>query len=671
MTVSRLFFAATGVALLATTARGQVTPDTPANPAVGFSVKKEPQAVVDAFEDFERYRDKKAWEKAFTALAKIDDTSTGRLVADRDGFYVPVSTRVRGELISLPADGREAYRLFNDAKAADLFKQATGTGDVATLHKLVDRYFVTAVGDQAADRLGDALFEAGDFAAAERCWRLIIDNYPDSALPAVQLQTKRAIAFSRAGDREGFDPVFADITNRYAGQSVRLGGRDVPVADALAGLRPAEAGVSTAVIPSTNLQQSTVAGMPAADAPTWELPLMDADMAKQLSAQLNQIGWGAMAGQFEQSVPAAAVDDRRVYVNWLGICFAADLHTGKLLWRTDSFTGMTASIQQNVMQGMSIDSQGNTITVAGDRVFVVRRTTDNTNGQSPARMLCLAADTGKMIWRSEKGTLADWMFVGGPVVDGTDLIAVAHPSASQELSLVCLAMKDGAVRWKVLLGTPSVGTDMRGQPTTPYPTIARRGDKIDVLTNNGAVLEIDPANRRVDWAFTYPTIVDTQPMYYYNNFQQGPPIGPGAMVVDGPTIYCKEHNGNMLYAVDAARAELKWKRPVDAENTVAAVDGRRLLLTGIEAQCIDLDTRDLLWNDELSTGTAAARPLLAGGKLYLFGKRGVHAVDPATGESSPPYRGHDRDSTGGTVWKTPDRLITVSSRAVTAYALVK
>ena len=48
--------------------------DAPAsNNPPGFSVHKEQRPVWDAFEDFERYRDKKAWEKAFGALSKIDE----------------------------------------------------------------------------------------------------------------------------------------------------------------------------------------------------------------------------------------------------------------------------------------------------------------------------------------------------------------------------------------------------------------------------------------------------------------------------------------------------------------------------------------------------------------------------------------------------------------------
>ena len=48
--------------------------------------------------------------------------------------------------------------------------------DLAVLRKLLGLYFITSVGHQAADRLGDDLFEAGDFGGAEQAWAAIIDE---------------------------------------------------------------------------------------------------------------------------------------------------------------------------------------------------------------------------------------------------------------------------------------------------------------------------------------------------------------------------------------------------------------------------------------------------------------------------------------------------------------
>ena len=93
-------------------------------PAGGFSVRKETPAVSEAIEDFERYRDKKAWEKAFAAIAKVADSQSGRLVPATGGFFVPTSRKIRDDLLTLSAEGREAYRLFNDAKAQKMLQAA-------------------------------------------------------------------------------------------------------------------------------------------------------------------------------------------------------------------------------------------------------------------------------------------------------------------------------------------------------------------------------------------------------------------------------------------------------------------------------------------------------------------------------------------------------------------
>src|SRR6266700_2863612 len=66
---------AVGAILHGSPARGQVLTEPPtvdisssgdeAAKTGGFSVKKEDAKIIEQFEDFERYRDKKAWEKAF------------------------------------------------------------------------------------------------------------------------------------------------------------------------------------------------------------------------------------------------------------------------------------------------------------------------------------------------------------------------------------------------------------------------------------------------------------------------------------------------------------------------------------------------------------------------------------------------------------------------------
>jgi outer membrane protein assembly factor BamB len=652
-------------------------PDTATDKSPAFSVHKEQKPVVEAFEDFERYRDKKAWEKAFAALGKIEEGKPGRLVPDKDGFMIPTDLKVRAELLSLPPDGREAYRLFNDAKATQLLKDAADHDEVASLRKIVDRYFITSIGDQAADRLGDALFEAGDFPNAQRCWQMVVENFPDSALSPVLLQTKRAIALSRSGDWDQFEIVRNLLHDRYAGQTAHIAGADVVATKLVDGLRSTPMPVSAQQIdqmPSTFVHQlgsDSTSILPTSDQPVWQIPIMDAQAAAQLTAQLAPSGWGNMAGQFTQAIPATAVDERRIYVNWLGICFAADINTGKLLWRTDSFGDMTQKMAQSMMQGIMIDPQIYNITIAGDNLLCTRRSTDNQNYNELAmtRMHCLSADHGKAVWKSESGALSGWGFVGQPLVDGDHFYMVAHPQNSQELSLLCIGLARGDVRWQAGLGTPAASVNYRGMPTIPQPTLLLRSGKVMLLTNNGALLQIDLTSHQIDWSFGFPTNIEQQ-QQFYGNYVESPAIAPGTLLLAGPTLYFKECNSNLMFAMDASGPAIKWKRRIDPEVGIASFDGRNLLLAGSEIECIGNAAQVMQWDDKTTTKTGAIQPLIRGDWMYIFGSRGIESINLSTGETGPTFRGYDHDSDGGVLWKTSNRLVTVSCRAVTAYPLV-
>jgi hypothetical protein len=131
----------------------------------GFSVRKEPQPIIDALAEFDRYCGKEAWEKAFASLATAADANPTGLIPAKDGFFLPTRLRVRQALGGLSPAGRAAYRLFYDAKAKQAFDEigaAISPAQISKLREVADHYFISSVGDQANDRLGDSLFETGD-----------------------------------------------------------------------------------------------------------------------------------------------------------------------------------------------------------------------------------------------------------------------------------------------------------------------------------------------------------------------------------------------------------------------------------------------------------------------------------------------------------------------------
>src|SRR5262249_41640062 len=70
--------------------------------------------VKEAFDDFERFRRRNAWDRAFKALYSIPEEQAGRFVDGENGFIVPVGRKRRQLLAELPPEGQAAYRLFYD-----------------------------------------------------------------------------------------------------------------------------------------------------------------------------------------------------------------------------------------------------------------------------------------------------------------------------------------------------------------------------------------------------------------------------------------------------------------------------------------------------------------------------------------------------------------------------
>jgi hypothetical protein len=205
-------------------------------------------------------------------------------------------------------------------------------------------------------------------------------------------------------------------------------------------------------------------------------------------------------------------------------------------------------------------------------------------------------------------------------------------------------------------------------PTIPQPQMLLRSGKIMLLTNNGILLQVDAGTHQVDWAFNYPTYVQQQ-QQYYGYAMPAPVISPGALLCVGPTLYFKEYNSNLMFAMDAASPGIKWKRQIDPEMGIASFDGKNLLLAGSEIECVDIANRVLQWDTKTKIGTGAIQPLISGDWMYVYGAQGIESIRLSTGETAPIFRGYDRDSDGGVLWKTSTRLVTVSCRAVTAYPL--
>ena len=641
------------------------------NAPTGFAVLKADSKVVELIEDFNRYSGKKAWELAFHALGSLDENRNRGLVPTGDGLLVPIRSRVDQCLLHLPPEGREAYRLFNDANAKQLWEHlqnangAIPSDEMETLHKLVDRYFLTSVGDLAADRLGDAFFEQGNFAGAERMWRLAVEKYPDSHLSLAKLQAKRCTALSELGRHDALAEIAAQLKEKYADQQVTLGGHEVNAAEF------AESLMRRSMPAQPNRVESGEAFfLPVSDEPAWQIRFSDADWSNVTDPQT---GMAIGASNFRVA-PNCAVDEKRFYANWLGTIYAADLETGKLIWRTDTFTGSVEQIKEVLQQGMSPESFF--LTFAGGKLFAGRRPVKNVLGQilgneSPEdnswHMDCLDPTSGKTIWTARQlgATIVSAPYV---VHDVAFIAGVAADNST--MNLLAIGLAKGDVQWRIELGTPQNASNFRGAYNFGGTKMLAVGGSLYVLTGNGALLAIDLASHEVQWALQHDTRLPSDNQgFWWNGMTQAPTDTFGTLLCNDGILYLKDGSARMLYALDPTVPAVQWKRSIAADESVVAINGQTAYLLGQELSALDLKSRTLLWSTKLPGENLAVRPLVCPEHIFVPTARGIFDIDPANGDVRRMFRGADRESRPCQLVLAGDQLISISDSAATAYPI--
>ena len=574
---------------VATASADDAASDDQANAPKGFAVLKADSKIVEMFEDFNRYSGKRSWELALHALNSIDEASSARTGSGRRWLFGADSRRVEQCLLRLPPEGREAYRLFNDANARQLWghlQDAHGipSDELQTLRKLVERYFLTSVGDLAADRLGDALFEQGDFSGAERLWRLVVEKYPDSHLSLAKLQLKRCAALSELGRRDAVSAIVAQVREKYADQTVTIGGHEVNA------IEFAESLVARA--PPT--RQSVAKDgeeviLPTADEPVWQIRIAGANISGMIDPQT---GMPLNASSFRVA-SSGAVDEKRFYANWLGAVYAADLETGKMIWRTDKFTDAFQRVTTSLQQGILPD--GFFLVAVGPKLLAGRRGSRTLLGAfvggSPADDVlyldCLDASSGKSIWSNRQ---LEATIVSAPYVVG-DVVYIAGIAANNStMNLMSISLATGQLKWQVPLGTPQSSRNWRGGINFGGPNMLAVGDVLYVATNNGALLAVDLASHQIKWALQHDTkpLMENRRIFWRNGMMTAPTEASGALLDEDGVLYLKDSSARLLYAIDPLAPAVQWKRPISADESVATIDGPTAYLLGPELSALDL-----------------------------------------------------------------------------------
>jgi outer membrane protein assembly factor BamB len=632
------------------------------------------EAVLNALTDFERHAERNDWQKAFRVLENLPPEKRVGMLPAGNGFMVPAKVRFWRLLVDMNAEGRSAFRLFNEPKAKQLYEKlsteqaANDPQAKMTAELIYDLYFITSYGDDVANLLGDMAFEKGDFADAASRWRSIIDFHTDSNIPLPRLMVKSATAYIATGRVGEAESLLAQLKQRYATDTVKIGGKEVVATDYVAEQLAKRAARGQSSVPAVRLELPTAGTLQ----PIWQLPFLTKKGRATLNAAVGQNSY--YQSGLQTMVPNHAFDSERIYLNWMGIIFAVDIQTGKLLWRTDSFDKLHPHFATMQQGRVNLSQYG--IQVIGDRVLTTALPLDRLQYWQPAIPLTSwNAKTGEKQWSvgGEQNGNISYLGQFHPWKGG--ILVVTHAQQQAAMTLNAINLSSGASDWSMPLGTfQQKNNPYTGGTTVSMPEFAEVGRQLCVMNNSGAVLQVSPTEKKVDGQFVLYEPKQTTDMnnYYYGN--QSLPEEKrlhtrGRMLMRDGLLLVKEVGKSEMFCVDMQSQQVLWKRPTVSSAMIVDADDQFVYLMNSELSTYDRTTGKLRWSVNLPVSGGGLSLVSSGDSVFIATRRGIFEIGRIDGRVKRIVRTAETDSNGISMKVIGNLLVTVSNSAVTGYKL--
>jgi outer membrane protein assembly factor BamB/tetratricopeptide (TPR) repeat protein len=603
-------------------------------------------------------------------------------------LYVDARRYCQSRLAALPPEARALYRKRVDDEAGALFARGDRDGDPEPLRRVVEEYFCSNWGDDAAERLGDLAFRDGRFAEALASYGLLVPERPDAADalvhpdPSVDLAGVAAkVLLCRAAAGDPPDEGSLDAYRRaYPKAEGHLAGRDGPLADLVA-----EALARDHLAPPAMLdgRWPTFAGAASRSrvAPEaveigdfgWAVPLDDPSRAPGARPGPAEARLGPPPPASDAAPPfypiivgdqvvisdgseitALRLDERPTGVpkppppadGGGGEGTPGDAREPTLLERL--------TVWRQPPEGSARRARGtggpayHTLTAQGDRVFArlsapLGRT--GGNGGTLVAMRNTPEVEGKLLWYRSAGEIAlpsrgagpndrgQAVYEGTPVADdGRVYVALSESSTETWVYVAALEAETGRTAWVTYLGGAASSRDlMRNTPLGSPPghrLLSLDGRSVYYQTNMGAVAALDAETGEVRWLATYPT-PDVR--------NGGPAVRRGlnpAVVHEGLVLVAPEDTQEIL-AFDADDGRLAWKsQPLPDVVHLLGVARGHLFATG-RHRVYTLDAKtgrvERAWPDAGLGYEGYGRGILAGDRVYWPTRTEIHVLDQATG----------------------------------------
>ena len=161
-------------------------------PGTKIAVLQTDPELESILEKAKRFQDDGNFRVATKLMQAVLERSGNSLFSNDDQTYFSLVRQVEQQLAAMPPEGLAAYRLEADAEALALVA-AGERGDLAgALKQVVDKFFISSLGDDAAFRLGRLYLDQYDFISAQRVLEKAL-THPDLSVQKSELLSHIAV----------------------------------------------------------------------------------------------------------------------------------------------------------------------------------------------------------------------------------------------------------------------------------------------------------------------------------------------------------------------------------------------------------------------------------------------------------------------------------------------
>jgi outer membrane protein assembly factor BamB len=603
------------------------------------------------------------------------------------GGYSGLKEFARRLIRELPPEGRRTYESSFGPVAERQLRAALESGSIAGVAAVVERYFDTPAGHQAALVLAADHSDAGRHLAAALMYQQLLDTPAAARLYDPELTVRAAASWVAANDAKRAETLLADLAKRDGDARVEIGGREYALDAQAAPLSWLRAAVGEADDVSGEPEQQwlTYRGNAARNGETdgglphmrvrWRVQLIYPKLEglfEEYSADLMR------SGSYIPVANSPLAAGNYVTVRTPHGLLAVDFRTGKRIWRSEP--QRDSELERLIKAGSGAESDGSNADAA--RAFARRIWEDYLYGMTSsdgARVyairdlpLPIAPDyeasplmmfgggeprtlanrlsaydlerEGALAWEIDgaaaSGDLDGAFFLGAPLALGPSLYVLVE--IRDDIYLAALNRETGALEWRQQLANLETGVqlDLRRRVQALMPSY--EGGMLVCPTGAGLVVGVDLSKRSLAWAYQYEGAPPIDAMYRAG--PADPTAGRTGTWTDGTAtiaegrVLISPRESKQLHCLDLHTGRMLWRRDRDAMKEIACIDqGLVLLADSSGLSAVKLEDGMPAWEGRNAAIPRDASPsgtgFLSGGRYFVPLTSGeVVAVNIADGK---------------------------------------